>query len=268
VLLYAQDPKVACLSRLAWTLWHRGRPADALSLRDEALALAARQSNPLGLAYALWFTLFIPIEQGDVPRLVSQTEELKRIASQHRLLYADTVADGLLGYVEAVRGNARQGIARMRATLEDCRWLGMEYVLKSQTLYLIAKAAASAGDHRTARAVVAEALEYLGPGPSIWKAPLRQIEARLTAGDDRTGDRALPAFRAALEVARATGSAWTELGVAIDRGRWTLEHRDIGRQEARVDLERALATFAAAPPIPAVAAGRIVLERITREGDS
>jgi predicted ATPase len=267
VLLYAQDPKVVCLSRLSWTLWHHGRLAESLACRDEALALAGRQDDPMGLAYALWFTLFIAVEQGDLRRLGTQIEELKRTAGTHNLPYAGTVGDGFEGYLEAARGSARDGIAHMRATLDDGRWFGMEYVLKSQTLFLIARAAAGAGDLRTADATVAEALEYLGAGPSIWRAPLYQIEARVIAADDRRGSRALPAFDAATESARANGSAWTELGVAIDRGRWTLDHRDIGRRQARDNLERALATFADAPPIAAVAAGRIILDRLTRPAD-
>ena len=267
VLLYAQDPKVVCLSRLSWTLWHRGRLAESLACRDEALALAGRQDDPMGLAYTLWFTSFIAVEQGDLRQLGAQVEELKRTAGTHDLPYAGTVAAGFEGYLEAARGSARDGIAHMRATLEDGRWFGMEYVLKSQTLFLIARAAAGAGDLRTAQATVAEALEYLGTGPSIWRAPLLQIQSRVISADDRTGARALPAFDSAAESARATGSAWTALGVAIDRGRWTLDHRDVGRRQAQANLEHALETFADAPPIAAVAAGRIILERLTRPGD-
>jgi ATP/maltotriose-dependent transcriptional regulator MalT len=268
VLLYAQDPKVVCLSRLAWTLWHRGSLDDALACREEALAMTAAQDEPLGHAYALWFTMFIAVEQGDLTRLRNQTDALEHLATAHRLLYAAAVADGFHGYVQALGGDARGGIGRMRATLEDRRWVGMEYVLKSQTLFLIAKAAAGAGDLRTAGATVADAMEYLGPGPSVWQAPLRQIGARVTAAGDRTGERAIDAFRDATRCARESGSAWTELGVAIDRGRWTLDNKDLGRLEARADLSRALAPFAGARPQPALAAGLIILERLTRQGDS
>lgn len=266
VLLYAQDPAVVCLSRLAWTLWHRGRVDEALARRDEALALAERQGDPMGFAYGLWFTLFVAIEQGDVERLASQARALKRIATTHRLLYADTVADGFLGYLDAVRGNAREGIERMRATLADRRWVGMEYVLKLQTLFLVAKAAAGEGDVRTARATVAEALEYIGSAPSIWIAPLLEIDARSVGREDRSGDRALAAFRGALEAARECGSVWTELGVAVERGRWTLARGHPDRAGAASDLERALVPYADAPSLPAVAAGRIILERLTQGG--
>ena len=266
VLLYAQDPAVACRSRLAWTLWHRGRVVEALARRDEALALAERQGDPWGLAYGLWFTLFVAIENGDLPRLDSQATMLKRIATTHRLLYADTVADGFLGYLEAARGDARAGIARMRGTLADTRWIGMEYVLKLQTLYLLAKAAAGAGDWRTARTAVAEALDYIGGTESIWIPPLLHIEARAVGAEDRAGGRAVAAYAAAFAGARSCGSAWTELGVAIDHGRWTLGRRGVEQGAARADLERALAPFADAPTIPAVAAGRIILDRLTQEG--
>ena len=38
--LYGQDPKVVCLSRLAWTLWFLGHPDEAASARDAAVSLA------------------------------------------------------------------------------------------------------------------------------------------------------------------------------------------------------------------------------------
>lgn len=268
VLLYAQDPAVVCLSRLAWTLWHRGRVAEALARRDEALERAESHGDPMGLAYAHWFTLFIAIEQGDSVRLAAQIAALKRVAAAHRLLYPETVADGFLGYLDAVRGDARGGIARMRAILADRRWHGMEYVLKLQTLYLIARAAAGAGDCLTARQSVGEALDYIGSAPSIWIPPLRHVDARAIAAEDRTGDHALPAFAGALAAARACGSVWTELCVAVDRARWTLGLRTADHAPARADLERALAFYDSAPTLPAVEAGRIILERLAQAGDT
>jgi ATP/maltotriose-dependent transcriptional regulator MalT len=263
VTLYAQDPKVVCLSRLAWTLWHRGRVAEARARRDEAFRLAERHGDPLGLAYAQWFTMFIAIDEGDVERMRAQIESLERSATTHRLLYIEAVMDVFAAYLATVNGEARAGIERMRATLADPRWLGMEYVLKGQTLVLIARAAAAAGDARSATATVAEAIDYLGPGASIWKAPLRRIEARMIALEDRTGDRALPAFEAALATAREYGSAWSELGVAIDRARWTLEHSQ-APTSALADLEQALRPYADAPTMTATATAHVLIENQRR----
>lgn len=266
ILLYAQDPKVVCLSRLAWTLWLQGRVTDALARRDEAIALAERHGDPMTHAYALWFTAFVAVDQGDTERLAAQAEQMKRIVTAHRLLYSEAVAEGLLGYVDAVRGDARRGIARMRDTLADPRWLGMEYVMKAQTLFLIARAAASAGDIEGGRDAVREALMYLGPGRSVWKAPLLQIDARLLGLEDRTGERALTAFRSALEEARACGAAWTELGVALDRARWVLERAVGDAVSVGADLKRALVAYDDSPPLPAVVAAGILLERLTPGG--
>jgi DNA-binding SARP family transcriptional activator len=268
VLLYAQDPKVVCLSRLAWTLWHRGRVASALVTRDEAIALAERQGDAFGLAYTLWFTLFLPVEHGDIERLDAQSHALARVAADHQLPYMATVAEGFLGYLQALQGEAREGIGRMRATLADPRWHGMEYVLKLQTLYLLARAAAGAGDARTARETVQDALAYVGPARSIWKAGFHHLEARITGAEDRSGERALPAFDRALQTARGYGSAWTELGVAVDLGRWCLDRGVGDRVQACRDLERALVPYTDAPNLPAVAAGRILFERLSREESS
>ena len=42
--LYSQDPKVVCLSRLAWTLWFLGYPDEAAEARDAA-AVARRRAR-------------------------------------------------------------------------------------------------------------------------------------------------------------------------------------------------------------------------------
>ena len=45
--VYSQDPKVVCLSRLAWTLWFLGCPDEAAEARDAAVALGRRARSPL-----------------------------------------------------------------------------------------------------------------------------------------------------------------------------------------------------------------------------
>jgi tetratricopeptide (TPR) repeat protein len=44
--IYSQDPKVVCLSRLAWTLWFLGYPTQAGEARDSALSLADELDHP------------------------------------------------------------------------------------------------------------------------------------------------------------------------------------------------------------------------------
>jgi predicted ATPase len=52
-LLYGQDPKVTCLSYVAWALWLLGYPAQALQRSHEALSLAKELAHPFTLAFAL-----------------------------------------------------------------------------------------------------------------------------------------------------------------------------------------------------------------------
>jgi hypothetical protein len=237
---------------------------EALDLRDQALDLAERYGDPHGLAYALWFTIFLAVEGGDLERVAEQTARMKEITAHHRLRYMDTVAEGFGGYLRASRDDARAGIARMRATIADPHWRDMDYVLRLQTLYLLARAAAAAGDLVSARATVDEAISYAGPGPSIWKPSFAYLTARLAGLGDRTGASAVPAFRRALGVARRFGSAWAELSVAVELGRWSLE-RGCESGWARRELDQALGPYADAPPRAAVAAGRILFDRLDAE---
>lgn len=262
VRLYAQDPRVVCLSRLAWTLWHRGRVGEALACRQTALTEAEAQGDPYGLCYALWFAQFIAVDQGDVERIRTESRRLANVAAAHGLHYVAAVADVFLGYVRALDGEARDGIARMRATIEDRRWSGMPYVLKPQTLLLIASAAAAKGDRDSSRAAIREAFGFLGAPESIWKAPLLMLEARLVGLEDRSGDVARPLFARALATARQYGSAWIELRVAIDRAGWCIEHGTGDCEDARHDLARALHAYRDGPPMPAMSAAGILLERL------
>jgi len=52
VLLYGQDPGVACMFWAAWSLWFLGYPDQALSKGKESLALAKKLSHPYSLAIA------------------------------------------------------------------------------------------------------------------------------------------------------------------------------------------------------------------------
>jgi len=262
VRLYSQDPKIVCLSRLAWTLWERGHVRQALERRAESLALVDGKGDPHGSGYALWFTQFIAIDQGDIECVSVQCERLKEIATTHGLHYMDAVADGFLGYVAAMRGDPREGISRMRFTIEDPRWTDMAYVLRPQTLLLIARAASAAGDAPSARAAVREALDYLGPGESLWKAHLYLLDARSIGSEDRTGERALPAFAIALDHARRYGARGVELRVAIDQASWCIERGLDDRVGAVEDLTRAAAFYPEDPELPAIRAARILLDRL------
>src|SRR5262245_21236158 len=50
------DPGVACLSRMAWLLWHLGYPDQARQKTHEALTLAQELAHPPTLAITLIFT--------------------------------------------------------------------------------------------------------------------------------------------------------------------------------------------------------------------
>jgi len=52
IALYSQDPKVVCLSRLAWTLRFLGYPDQAVRTRDAALSLADELGHPFSRCYA------------------------------------------------------------------------------------------------------------------------------------------------------------------------------------------------------------------------
>src|SRR5205085_9853911 len=69
LLLYGQDPKVVCLSRLGNTLWFLGRANAAILARDAALELAEEIGNPYSRWVALVFSAMLALELRHVEQI-------------------------------------------------------------------------------------------------------------------------------------------------------------------------------------------------------
>jgi predicted ATPase len=239
VYLFAQDPKVICLIRLALTLWHLGRPGDSARAMEESLALGEELGHPFSLAYALTFAAWLCCERRDMER----TEELARAAAalcaERSLPFWGSMAEVWLGWVEARRGRPEAGMARITEGLA-------RYAATGQTnhrtygLSLLSQAHALAGQFATALGIVREALEATeGTGQRYLEAELHRLRGELLAeaaeGADTAG--AEEAFRCALDVACRQGAKVLELRAAISLARWRIAS---GPREKAAEAQRIL----------------------------
>ncbi len=262
VALYAQDPKVVCLSRLAWTRWHLGFPERAAAIRDESLALAERLQDPYSRAYALWWALFPAVDAGDVRLVREHVAAMQSVAEEYNLLYIAAVVESFAGYRDTLDGAVAGGIARMETALSDPRAAGQEFVLRPQTLLLLAHAHGAAGHFDQALQAAAAGLDFARRGGRIWLGEFHRLEGELLAsrqGDDTAIEAA---FRRALGVAREQRSAWIELRAATGLARLRLRQGTIQRAEARAELEAAYARFAEGFDLPALREARGLLEEL------
>jgi tetratricopeptide (TPR) repeat protein len=253
VSLYAQDPKVVCLSRLAWTLWHLGFPDQAARMRDESLALADSLADPYSRAYALWWALFPAIEAGDASLVRQHVAAMQRVAADHNLLYIGAVVESFAGYRDTLDGEVAGGIARMQAALSDSRAAGQQFVLRPQTLLLLTRAHTAAGQHDQALEAAEAGIEFAGRGAWIWAGEFHRLRAELllaSGGDEATIEAA---FHRAIALAKEQQSSWIALRSVLGLARWRRRSGTATkRAESRRDLEAAYARFQNGFDLPAL----------------
>jgi predicted ATPase len=119
VRLFAQDPQVLCMARLAHVHFFLGDPAEARRLQAESLALARSVRHPFTLGVALLFAGLLDLELADPAALRRHVAELEALREHVPTAPIRLVGEALAGYVEVVDGRPEAGLARIDAALAD-----------------------------------------------------------------------------------------------------------------------------------------------------
>ncbi|MBW3609459.1 MAG: AAA family ATPase, partial [Actinobacteria bacterium] len=210
LVLFAQDPRIICLSRLAYTLWHLGCREEAERRADEALRLAAELEHPFSLAYALNFASWLAIDSGDEPRARVLAERLAGLADEQRLGLMQPMGTILRGWASVHDGRAAEGIAMIREGLDVYRRSGQPLYMP-WALGLLANVCLAERRLGLARAALTEALDVVeATGQRVLEAELHGLmgELVLAEADDLT--EAERHFARALEIARRQGAVVLE----------------------------------------------------------
>lgn len=156
---YNEDTEVFCLDNLAWTLWHLGRPEEALAKNRRAVERAQELDHPFTLAHALSFRAVLLQFHGAVEEAGRAAADT--IATAERYGFPHRLAMGLIvrGWAEASQGRRKAGIAGMEEGLALWRASGAE-ILRPRFLIYLAEAMARGG--KTVRA-----LELLGEAEEL-----------------------------------------------------------------------------------------------------
>jgi DNA-binding SARP family transcriptional activator/tetratricopeptide (TPR) repeat protein len=179
VSLYAQDPWPVCLSRLAYTLWYRGRLVRAWQVMDEALAASEGIAHPYSLAYARTFACFLAIDSQDMDRFSQEVNALLQLSTRHRFRFFSNMAQSLHGYWLAQQGQPRAGLQEMRSVLVRWRQEGIFLHLPTQ-LNWQAEIYALLGETDRAQATLTEALALAAErGERYYEAELHRHRATL-----------------------------------------------------------------------------------------
>ncbi len=199
--LYSQDPRIVCMSRLAFALRYLGEVAEAEEMARETLRLADELAHPLSLGYALNFATWLAIELGDDETARERAERMLALTGEHQLGYFQPMEAILRGWMLAAEGRVDQGVALIREGLDEYTRSGWN-LPQPYCLVLLARVCLDHGRTNDARAAVDEAFSLVErTGQRCFEAQLHLLMGELEPV------KAESHFSAALEVARRQGAA-------------------------------------------------------------
>jgi class 3 adenylate cyclase/predicted ATPase len=178
--LYGLDPGVFCLSRLTWTLWALGYPAQAVEKMRAALTLAQQMTHPYSLAFALLHAAWTHFLRREAHSAQTRGEAAKALCLEQR--FPHLLGGGLLccGWALVEQGVLDEGMSQIQQGLAACRATGAR-LLMSYYPALLAEACGQAAQCEMGLKVLAEALEVVQQNQEhLYEAELYRLKGQLT----------------------------------------------------------------------------------------
>lgn len=181
--VYGQDPGMACLSYLAWTLWFLGYADQAVERSQQALSLAQGLAHPVSLAFAQVFAAALHQLRGETRLTQERAEAAISLSSEHGFQYWLTLGTLYQGWVVAELGQPDKGTSQIRHGLGALGAMGANL---GQPYFLarLAGAYEKAGQPEEGLAAVADALATLNEtGEQFYKAEIYRLKDDLTLAE-------------------------------------------------------------------------------------
>ena len=203
LLRYGQDPELACLIRLAHTLWLLGHDREAARTRDAALERAAAAEHAYSRGLVNLFAAVMALDQRDDEQLRGHVEALAGTAGGP----AERSAEALAGYLAVLDGRVAEGLDRVRRVVDDGE-RGQPAAPGEQGLLVrvLVEACARAGDPRAGLAA-ADRVAQTGNGAQPWAAEIRRLRATFLDALDAPPAEVEAELRRAVEAAEEQGAA-------------------------------------------------------------
>ena len=235
--VYSQDPKVVCLSRLAWTLWLLGYPDEAAEARDSALSLADEFNHPFSRCYASLYGAIVSQALHDDSARARLVEAAETIATDEQFELLRAWAAVLREASLAHRGDSAALIATTSAVsrLEKTR----RPLLNSYFLALLARACLAAGEPRQGLEAVTTALtDTQRTGARYMEADLQCLRGELLVASGADPADIEAAFGLAREIACRQEAKAFELRAARELARWGAARSQLSCSRTRVPSPR------------------------------
>lgn len=212
---FGHDPAVVCMTRLANTLWFLGRPDEARTVRDEALALAFDVGHPYSRGAALAFAALVSIDLDDVPSVGRCLDALGR--EEHLSRPVAIFSRSFEGFVDALDGQPARGIERICAAIDDCGPIDLAPGTHAALRRVLLAAHALNDQPDAGLAAADEALA--APGSRLWEPEIRRLRAEFLATSDAGPEEVEEELAAATGVAHRQGARGPERRIAETRSR-------------------------------------------------
>jgi predicted ATPase len=160
-------------------LFGLGYPEQARQRVQEALTLARALGHPTSLGYALSSAAHIYLDRREESAIQAQAEALLDLAAEQG--FALRMAQGSMGrgWVLAMQGHRKEGIAQLRQGLAAFQTSGAEF-FRPFYLSLLAEACRQEGQVEEGLVVIAEALAVVEKnGERFYEAELYRLKGEL-----------------------------------------------------------------------------------------
>jgi tetratricopeptide (TPR) repeat protein len=225
-LLYGQDARASALGWLAMVLWALGQADAGLACGQDGLAWARGTAQPFLHARGLAGVGFVRAFRGEPREADGPLREAIAICSEQNFAYFHAVVSAFHGSVMVELGDAAQGIAVMRSSIDGLRTVGSELLL---TLIFANLGAAhlAAAQPEQGLVAVAEGLTCVESNDEHWgESELHRIRGELLlAGGNREAE-AEACFARSIEVSSRQRAISYRLRGAISLARlWSRRAR-------------------------------------------
>jgi predicted ATPase len=207
--LFGEDLGVSCLCWAAFALFSLGYPEQALKRIQEALTLAQKFSHPTSVGYALICAAHVHLLRREESPTLVRVEALLDLAAKQG--FALRMAEGSVvrGWVLAMQGQGKEGIAQLRHGLSANRAIGAEF-FRPMYLALLGEVYGRERQTEEGLAVLAEALGAVNKtGERYYEAEVLRLKGELLLKRPAPDEEAESCFRQAVSVSRRQSArAW------------------------------------------------------------
>ena len=218
------DPRVACYTTSAFTLWLMGYPDRAVERVNAALALAVELEHPFTSAYARFHAGLLHFWRRDTDIALDRAVGLLEVAEEHGFRIWTAAGSCLQGSALVGLGRFAEGLASMRSGMDLYQELRSPPVFWPFLLFLDAGASHRAGQSADAIGPLDAAIEIMSQGTGHTMLPeLHLLKGDLLAALATDGESrrtvAGPWYRLAFDRAVELDARMTQLRAATRLGR-------------------------------------------------